>query len=340
MVEGNQSRRWLLLTAGTGLAAAIAGCAGGDSEQTSTPSTTEPSTTDGRTPSTRTETTDRGTPAIADEPGPPGYKTNHWHGSLFFEVEGEFVDFDQPKYYLDTVEDETPETILFHFHEKAHGTWEWSNELQQITLERGLNLLPDIAYARRGGDHVVQYEGRTYDGGASGTEVTVHRGTEPIDPTTYTVQHGDAFWVRAITQDAARDVRPAHDDADLGTLFFDVNNRRFDFADSTPEDVGTDAFHFHDDGHPYLWYVESDGVTLETALNILPGVTYGQDADGHVIDYVSGDSYSGTYRQGNSTDEIVVRQRTANVDPTAYELQAGDAIWVYVHTARAPDNEH
>lgn len=340
MHERNQTRRWCLRAAGTGLAAAIAGCSGNDGGGTGTPPGTTPPATDAGTPSPGTEPAGEKTPGIADEPGPPGYKKNHWHGSLFFEVDGEFVDFDQPKYYLANLEEENPETLLFHFHEKAHGAWEWSNEMQQITLERGLNLLPGISYAMRGGQHVVEYDGTTYDGSASGTEVTVHRGTEPIDPTTYTVQHGDAFWVQATTEDQERDVQPAHDGAEVGTLFFDVNNRRFSFADATPEDVGTDGFHFHDDGHPYLWYLESDGVTLETAINSLPGITYSQDADGHVVDYQSGESYTGTYRQGNEEDEIIVRQRTEDVDPTSYELQSGDAIWVYVHTARAPDNEH
>jgi hypothetical protein len=51
----------------------------------------------------------------------PGYIDYHWHGQLFFEIDGELVDFDRPKYYLDNIEQERPETVYFHFHDSAHG---------------------------------------------------------------------------------------------------------------------------------------------------------------------------------------------------------------------------
>lgn len=351
MSDRNQTRRRLLEAAGTGLGLVLAGCAGGATDQagTSAPATTRTrtETTTATSTETRTaggETTDPETttaePAVEDEPGPPGYKHDHWHGQLFFEVNGELVDFHQPKYYLKNIEAEHPEAVLFHFHDGSHGPWEWSNEKQQITFARALNLLPGIGYRRKGSADVVEYDGTTYDGSASGTHVSVHQATKRIDPTSHTVHHDDVFYVQAITGDRKRTVEPAHDGARLGTLIVDVNNRRLDFSDDRYVQAGTKAFHFHDDGHPNLWYEEGDPVTLQAALDTLPDLTYRQNGAGHVVEYESGDRYAGTYEEGNDADRITIRQRFTDVDPTTYTLQAGDVIWVYVHTTRAPDNEH
>lgn len=341
-------RRFLVASGGL---VGVAGCVGGDSTPTGTeagsPTATESATprrTDSATETPDATETDAESPTETEDEG-PGYKSNHWHGRLFFEVNGELVDFHQPKYYLDTIEDEHPEAVYFHFHEdpEAHGPNEWSNEKQIVTFERALNLLPEIGYEQRNGNHVVTYDGTTYDGGNSGTSITIHEGTETIDPTSYEVQHDDDFWVQVTSGDATRNVSPAHGGADLGTLLFDVNNLRVDFSKDRylGADAGSEAFHFHDDGHPTLWYLE-DAVTLADALNSLPGITYERSNGNHVVDYQTEahPSHSRTFDGGRPEHEITIRQRTAPVVPTNYELSAGDIIWVYVDSSVVPDNEH
>jgi hypothetical protein len=346
-------RRNLLLTS-AGLVG-IAGCTGlgGEDEDTPSASATPTDTatsrpTDSPTATGSGDATDTETETATDEETEtedegPGYKSNHWHGRLFLEVDGELVDFNQPKYFLDNIEDE--DAVYFHFHEGTdeHGPNEWSNEKQIVTFERALNLLPGISYEQSNGNHAVTYEGTTYDGGRSGTAVSIHEGTERIDPTTYEVEHDDNFWVQATSGDAQRNVSPAHDGADLGTLVFDINNHRVDFSRDKylGEEGGTEAFHFHDDGNANLWYKEGS-ITLAEALNGLTDVSYEQSNGNHVVEYKSENHppHSRRFDGGRPEHEITIRQRSRDIDPTSYEPAAGDIIWIYVHSTVVPDNEH
>jgi len=365
MTDRRATRRRVLL--GTGALLGLAGCLGsgdetGGSTRSSPPSNdtavtrtgsattastgsatstpTGSATTDGTATPTETATASE-TPSEAesetetDDAG-PGYIRDHWHGRLFFEIDGELVDFDRPKYYLDTIEDERPETVYFHFHDSAHGPNEWSNEKRIVTFQRALNLLPGIGYEQRDGAHRVTYEGTTYDGSRTGTDVTVHRGTERIDPTTYEVRHDDNFWVRIRTASGS----PTETTVRSGLLVVDVNNRRLEFGPAARR-AGSDRFEFRDDDEPYTWYSAGDPVTLERALATVPTLTYDQNGDGaHVVTYEADDALGGTYRETDDATQIIVRQRTTPVDPASYTLRDGDIIWVYVHTANAPDNEH
>lgn len=346
MTERTRSRRRFLHVAGASALAGLAGCT--SIEESSTPHGADtPAPTDTAVDTTATPTDDAAdtdTPGETAEPEEgPGYKDYHWHGRLFFEVNGELVDFRQPKYYLENVEDDRPETVYFHFHAdpETHGPNEWSNEKKVVTFARALNLLPGIGYERQAGEHVVTVEGTTYDARRSGTSISVHAGTESIVPTSYEVQHDDNFWVQVTTGDAKRTVSPAHDGADLGTLLFDVNNLRVDFSREKYLQGGSDAFHFHDDGHPYLWYKEGS-ITLQEALNSLSGIDYGRTGGHHVVEYHDDNhvSHSRKFDGGSSRHEIIVRQRTTDIDPTSYDLQAGDIVWIYVHSEVVPDNEH
>lgn len=342
MSRGPHSRRRVLEIAGAGAVLTLAGCSSMESDQTTEPTTT---TTTTATTTETTTTADEETTTKTTEDEGPGYKKNHWHGRLFFEVNGELVDFRQPKYYLENLENDSPDTVYFHFHKdpENHGPNEWSNEKKIVTFQRALNLLPGISYEQQSGKHVVTYDGTTYNAGQSGTSVSIHRGTETIDPTTYEVQHDDNFWVQAISKDANRDVTPAHDGADLGTLVFDINNVRVDFSQSKylASNTDSDRFHFHDDDQPGLWYAH-ESVTLAEALNTLPGISYSVTGDSHVIAYEDEKhpDHSNEYDGSASETEILIRQRTTDIDPRNYELQAGDIIWIYVHSSNAPDNEH
>jgi hypothetical protein len=344
--DRSRNRRRFLALAGTSTLFGLAGCSsiGGDGQEvtTATETTTATTTTTTATETTETTTTEETTTETTEEEG-PGYKKNHWHGRLFFEINGERLNFRQPKYYLDNLQQEHPETVYFHFHKPGHhGPNEWSNEKKIVTFQRALNLLPDISYEQKAGAHVVSYKDETFDAGQSGTTVSIHRGTEPIDPTTYEVQHDDNFWVQAITEDRKRDVSPAHGGAGLGTLVFDINNLRLDFSQPRYLASNTDneRFHFHDDGYPGLWYTH-EAVTVAEALNSLPGIGYSKSSGGPVITYQNENhpAYSQKY-DGSGESQILLRQRATDIDPTSYELQTGDIIWVYVHSTEAPDNEH
>ncbi|WP_440008412.1 hypothetical protein [Halomicrococcus sp. SG-WS-1] len=339
MVSERRTRRAILGSTAATLAS-LAGCAGlGDESNPSTTSRTTSRTTTRTTTRTTerttTETTEQTTTETTSEEE-PGYIDYHWHGQLFFDIDGELVDFDRPKYYLDNIEQQRPETVYFHFHDSAHGPNEWSNEKEVVTFARGLNLLPGISYSKRGGDHVVEYEGTTYHGGQSGTEVSIHEGTENIDPTRHEVAHDDQYWVSVSTGDSSNGGASRS-----GKMMFDVNNRRLDFSASKYRRAGTKRFQFQDSDPPYFrWTSDGDPITLAEVFEQLPDITYRND-DGHVVRYAGGGDHDGTYRERDRGTNIVVRQRATPVDPTSYELQDGDVIWVYVHAPdKAPENEH
>lgn len=343
--DRERTRRRVLATTGTGLALCVAGCASLGSDGGESPTDTATATPTATPTATETATdTEPESPTETDEKG-PGYKDYHWHGRLFFEVNGDLVSFAQPKYYLKNIEDEHPDAVYFHFHEndENHAPNEWSNEKKIITLQRGLNLIPGIGYEQQAGKHVVTYEGTTYDARQSGTSITIKEGQRAIDPTSYQVKHDDDYYVQIISEDAKRNATPAHSGADLGTLLFDLNNIRVDFSREKylgPE-AASQAFHFHDDGHPYMWYKEGS-VTLAEALNALPGIGYSQHSGSHVIEFQDDQraAYSRTYDGSASEHEITIKQRTTPIDPTTYELGAGDVIWVYIQSEFLPKNEH
>ncbi|WP_458186546.1 hypothetical protein [Haladaptatus sp. NG-WS-4] len=320
----------------------LAGCAslGGTSNEstqtrhrqttTGRRTTTQTTTTTSETTTTTSETTETTT---QDE---PGYIDYHWHGQLFFDIDGQLVDFDRPAYYLDNLEKQQPETVYFHFHDSAHGPNEWSNEKKVITFERGLNLLPNIAYQNRGGSHVVGYNGTMYHGGRSGMDVSIREGTEDIDPTKYEIEHADQFWVSISTESRSG----GNGDTRSGKIMFDINNRRLDFTASKYQRARTKRFQFENSEPPYYgWTNAGDPITVAEVFDQLPDISYTNRGD-HVIKYASGDSHGGTYKASDEGTEISIRQRATDIDPLSYELQDGDIIWVYVHSDTAPDNEH
>lgn len=338
-----RTRRAILGSAGVGLALGLAGCTGLGTDANSSPTArASPSATETPT-NAASETPGESATETADEG--PGYKSNHWHGRLFFEVNGELVDFAQPKYYLKNIEDDRPETVYFHFHvnDENHAPGEWSNEKKVVTLKRGLNLLPGISYKRQSGAHVVTFEGTTYDGGDSGTEISITESGEPINPSNHQVAHDDIYYVQIVTEDTKRSAQPAHSGADLGTLWFELNNVRIDFSRKKylgPE-AASETFHFHDDGNPLMWYLEGS-TTLADALNSLPGIGYEKRSGSHVVEFQDEQrsAYSRTYDSSSPEHEITVWERTTPIDPTNHQLKAGDIIWLHVQSSVIPSNEH
>jgi hypothetical protein len=193
----SHSRRQFLLATTSGAIATLAGCSalGSQNDDTTTPTTTDeetttPTTTDeGATATTSssettTSTTEESTASPGDQSG------EHWHGTLFFEVNDERVNFEQSKY----------EELDEKFHFASDGDrYKWHNELETVTLQYALNTLPDIEYRHEGQSHIITFRDTTYRSSDSDTSITTIRGETNIDPWTYTLRDGDVITVRINT---------------------------------------------------------------------------------------------------------------------------------------------
>ncbi|WP_143423333.1 hypothetical protein [Halegenticoccus soli] len=338
MANTHWGRRRILKLAGPAFFLGLAGCSSqrDDAAPQSTPATSRspPANESSETTPTPTETAQ--TTETEQPTETPGYVEYHWHGQLFFEIDGKLLDFTQPRYFLETLEAEHPETVYFHFHESAHGPNEWSNEKKVVTFEQGLNLLPGIAY-RQGanGNHVVTHEGTTYRETDAGTTISIAEGTREIDPAQHDIQHGDELWVRTETSHSKSATSETS-----GLLLVDVNNHRIDFSHRKYQNIESDRFRFEASSAPYYRWRSTESVTLEEVFSILPDVRYERGRGGHSLTYSGDDAHSGTYRQADAGTTITFRQRMTDIDPASYQLKNGDIIWVYVHTDTAPDNEH
>jgi hypothetical protein len=121
---------------------------------------------------------------------PGGQSGEHWHGQLFFEVNGERINFEQSKY----------EELDEKFHFASDGDqYKWHNEQDTVTLQYALNTLPDIEYQHEGQAHIITFRGTTYQSSDSDTSITTMRGETSIDPWIYTLRDGDVITVRIDT---------------------------------------------------------------------------------------------------------------------------------------------
>lgn len=357
MTQRDLTRRQLVGFLGSAALGSLAGCAGigqRSQQETERPesstTTTATRTSEWSTPrdTSSKPTTDSPTPGSSTEmtqatdtsSEAPGYKRNHWHGRLFFEIDGDLVDFSQPAYYLKNLQGKRPETVYFHFHDdpENHGPNEWSNEKKTVSFARALNLLPRIKYRSRGDSNALTYKGQTYRDTSSDTSIDIYRGTNSITPQTYTVQHNDDFWVRIGTGQQSGSTASG---TRSGTLIIDINNRRLALSSKRYRRAGSNRFGFRDDGNPYMWYSNGEPVTLAEALNTLPDISYQRGRGGaSVFTYKRNNAHGGTYRETSDATSILTRQRWTDVNPQSYELQDGDIMWIYIHTTQAPDNEH
>lgn len=313
----HHSRRAFLSATATGLLGATTGCLSGQSPPNNGPSKTDSSTTT--------------TNSINQQ---PGYIGNHWHGRLFLDIDGDLLQFHQPKYYLHNLEAENPDAVYFHFHKGQHGANEWSNEKRTVTLEQGLNLLPDINYNRYRDSHVISVNGTEYRGFDRGVSIDIYRDTEPVDPSEYTVQNRDHFWIKIRTNNTDESRNRT------GRLVVDFNNLRKRYAPQTLRDTDTDRFEITatNDGR-HRWVNTGDTITFADALNAVPNLEYSFE-DGHALTNDARPDYSGTFTADSQATTLLFRQRMHAVDPREYELQDDDILWVYVHSKRLPDNNN
>lgn len=122
-----------------------------------------------------------------------------------------------------------------------------------------------------------------------------------------------------------------------GNLYLEIDGERQSFDDekyyqaSEYEDGQAEGvFHFHPDGNEYYWHMHDERLTLQEALASLPDIAYESSGGSHVVEY-EGE----TYEDGADATEIEISQRDTAIDPTQYELQDGDIVWIEIDTGSA-----
>lgn len=108
--------------------------------------------------------------------GPTGVGTVHVHGTLVMSIDGERVDFSQPRYQYpnggsDAFHFEGGNGVVYHVH------------AQGVTLEYAMSVLGVDITADS-----VTYQGTTYRDADSGTTVRITVNGEPVDPEAYVLQ--------------------------------------------------------------------------------------------------------------------------------------------------------
>lgn len=118
--------------------------------------------------------------ADAATDGPVNVGSVHYHGTMEVVVDGDPVDFSQPEYqYRNTGVD------AFHF-EAGDGTT-WHGHAEEVTLawameSLGIGVTPET----------VTFDGTTYDDADPDSNVTITVDGEPVTPSSYVLQEGDA----------------------------------------------------------------------------------------------------------------------------------------------------
>lgn len=109
--------------------------------------------------------------------GPHNLGGVHYHGSMEMVIDGERVDFSQSKYQL--------QADPFHF-EANEGT-RWHVHAEGVTLAWAMESLGISVTADS-----VTFEGTTYDEADPDTTVRITVNGEPVTPSSYVLQRGDA----------------------------------------------------------------------------------------------------------------------------------------------------
>lgn len=118
----------------------------------------------------------------------------HAHGRLYVAVDGERVDFSQPKYVEESDHPDGRAPHRFHFHAGDGEQYTWHMHDERPTLAEAMDALPDIAYENDGG-HVVEVDGESYVDGEGGTTITYSQLDTEIDPQEHELQDQDVIYV-------------------------------------------------------------------------------------------------------------------------------------------------
>lgn len=109
---------------------------------------------------------------------PSGLNQEHYHGAMFVQIEGEEIDFSQPRFQL--------QDDYFHF-ESGEGE-RWHVHGRQVTLEYAMKTLSMPVT-----ENSVTYQGTTYRDSDSEYNVRVRVSGRTVDPSSYVLQEGDVI---------------------------------------------------------------------------------------------------------------------------------------------------
>lgn len=200
-------RRRFVQLSGAAVAAGLAGCSslgiGTGDEEDGTPEEASGDAVDGTETATETESATGTDEPTETEPEETATETEsegeiHEHGNLYLEIDGDRQSFDEEKYYDGDQYEDGEADHVFHFHPDGNDHY-WHMHDERLTLQEALESLPDVAYESRGGTHVVEYEGETYEDGEDDTEIEIRQRDVDIDPTEYELQDGDIIWIEIET---------------------------------------------------------------------------------------------------------------------------------------------
>ncbi|SFC20815.1 hypothetical protein SAMN05444422_105277 [Halobiforma haloterrestris] len=119
----------------------------------------------------------------------------HESGEIEVVVEGESIDFTADRFQAENAEDSS---VYFHFHE---GHEPWFMERKRVTFAEAIDLLPHFAYENADGNHVVTFDGTTYDERDDGTTIRFEIDGEAVDPTERKLYDGDELSLEIETED-------------------------------------------------------------------------------------------------------------------------------------------
>lgn len=116
--------------------------------------------------------------------GPTNIGGVHYHGTIEVVIDGERIDFSQPEYQRPR------EYPAFHF-EGGDGTT-WHGHAEGVTLAYAMTTL-DIPVTADS----VTFQGTTYDDADPDTTVSITVNGDPVTPSAYVLEEGDAIRITA-----------------------------------------------------------------------------------------------------------------------------------------------
>lgn len=110
----------------------------------------------------------------------------HGRGEIEVVVDGEPIDLSEDRFQADHADNHS---LAFHLHERDE-YWYMEGE-EPVTFAEAIDLLPHFEYEGENGDHVVRFDGTTYETTDPGTEMTFSVNGDEVDPIAYELRDGD-----------------------------------------------------------------------------------------------------------------------------------------------------
>ncbi|MEF8914486.1 hypothetical protein [Natronomonas sp.] len=114
-------------------------------------------------------------------------------GDLGIRIDGDPFDLTADRFQSEHAD----ESIAFHLHD-GDGKWYMEGD-ERVTVGEGLDLLPQFAYDRDEGFHVLTIDGTTYDQREAGTDFAFSVDDVLVDPTAWEPADGEAIQVDVTT---------------------------------------------------------------------------------------------------------------------------------------------